>query len=324
MTPGRPGYEKMMNMVHITEDQVKEAVSIQDAVGLVEEAFLRLGQGQMVNHPRRRIRLEGGAFLHAMEAGCHLTRRFASKLYVTHPEQGARFLVTLFDSDHATILATIEADALGQIRTGAASAVATKYMARQNAAVMGLIGSGWQAESQLTAIAQVRRLSEVRVYSPTKANREKFAATMSERLGINVRPVKSAEVAVKGADIVTTITKSRDPVLKGKWLTPGTHINAAGSNHIKRRELDTLAVQLSQILAVDTLDQARSEAGDLVQAADEECFFWERAIELGEIVAGRRSGRNSDDQITLFESQGLAAQDLVLADAVYKHVVGGG
>lgn len=322
MTRRRPSYEKMMNMVHITEDQVKAAVSIQDAVRLVEEAFLRLGQGQMVNHSRRRIRLEGGAFLHAMEAGCHLTRRFASKLYVTHPEQGARFLVTLFDSDHAAILATIEADALGQIRTGAASAVATKYMARQNASVLALLGSGWQAESQLAAVAQVRALTEVRVYSPTKANREKFAATMSERLGLNVRAVKSAEIAVSGADIVTTITKARDPILKGQWLTPGIHINAAGSNHIKRRELDTLAVQRSQILVVDKLDQARTEAGDLVQAADEECFFWERAIELGEIVAGRRAGRESDDQITLFESQGLAAQDLVIADAVYRRVVG--
>ena len=312
-----------MDMVHITEDQVKVAVSIQDAVGLIEEAFLRLGEGQMVNHSRRRIRLEGGAFLHSMEAGCHLTRRFASKLYVTHPEQGARFLVTLFDSDRAEILAIIEADALGQIRTGAASAVATKYMARPNAKVMGLLGSGWQAESQLAAIVQVRTLSEVRVFSPTKANREKFAATMSERLGLNVRSVESAESAVKSADIVTTITKSRNPVLKGQWLAPGTHINAAGSNHIKRRELDALAVQLSQILAVDTLDQARSEAGDLVQAADEECFFWERAIELSEIVTGRRIGRESDDQITLFESQGLAAQDLILANAVYKRVVAG-
>ena len=309
-------------MVHITEDQVKAAVSIQDAVALVEEAFLRLGRGQMVNHARRRIRLQSGAFLHAMEAGCHLTRRFASKVYVTHPKQGARFLVTLFDSDRAAILAAIEADALGQIRTGAASAVASKYMARQNAALMGLLGSGWQAESQLAAIAQVRTLSEVRVYSPTKERREKFAAKMSERLGLNVRAAESAEAAVRDADIVTTITTSRDPVLKGEWLAPGTHINAAGSNHIKRRELDTLAVQRSQVLAVDTLDQARLEAGDLVQAAEEGGFFWERAIELGEIVAGRRKGRESDDQITLFESQGLAAQDLVLADAVYRRVCG--
>ncbi len=111
MTPQGPAYEKMVMMLHITEDQVKAAVSIQDAVELVEQAFFRLGQGQMVNHPRRRIRLEGGAFLHAVEAGCHVTRRFASKLYVTHPDQGARFLVTLFDSDRATILAVIDADA---------------------------------------------------------------------------------------------------------------------------------------------------------------------------------------------------------------------
>lgn len=309
-------------MVHITEEQVIEAVSIAAAVELVEEAFRRLGQGEMVNHPRRRIRLEGGALLHAMEAGCHVSRRFASKQYVTHPKAGARFLVTLFDADQATILATIEADALGQIRTGAASAVATKYMARQDATVMGLLGSGWQAESQLAAIAEVRTLSEVRVFSPTQANRERFAAKMSERLGLNVHAVDAAERAVRGSDIVTTITKSREPVVNGQWLSPGTHINAAGSNHVKRRELDTLAVQHSQILAVDDLAQARSEAGDLVQAAYEECFFWERAIELGAIVAGRRPGRESDDQITLFESQGLAAQDLILANEVYKKVVG--
>lgn len=314
----------MAGMVHITEDQVKAAVSIQEAVALVEEAFLRLARGQMINHPRRRIRLQEGAFLHAMEAGCRLTRRFASKVYVTHPERGAGFLVTLFDSDHARILATIEADALGQMRTGAASAVASKYLARQNAAVMGLLGSGWQAESQLAAVAQVRALSEVRVYSTTKERRENFAATMSKRLGLNVRAVESAEAAVREADIVTTITTSRDPVLKGEWLAPGTHINAAGSNHSKRRELDALAVQRSQVVAVDALDQARLEAGDLVQAAEEDCFSWDRALELGEVVAGRRSGRESDHQITLFESQGLAAQDLVLADAVYKRTAGGG
>jgi alanine dehydrogenase len=307
-------------MVHITEEQVKAVISVQDAVGLVEQAFLRLGQGQMTNHPRRRIRLQNGAFLHAMEAGCHVTRRFASKVYVTHPKQGARFLVTLFDSDRAEILATIDADALGQIRTGAASAVASKYMARPNAAVMGLLGAGWQAESQLAAVAQVRALSDVRVYSRTKERRERFAATMSERLGLNIRAVESAEVAVRGADIVTTITTSRDPVLKGEWLAPGTHINAAGSNHSKRRELDGAAVQQSQIVAVDTLEQARLEAGDLVQAAEEERFSWERAVELGQIVAGLRHGRESDDQITLFESQGLAAQDLLLADAVYERI----
>src|SRR5690606_33574972 len=129
--------------------------------------------------------------------------------YVTHPKQGARFLVTLFDSDRAEILATIDADALGQIRTGAASAVASKYLARGNAAVMGLLGAGWQAESQLAAIPQVRALREVRVYSPTKERREKFAATMSERLGLSIRAVESAEAAVRDADIVNTITTSR-------------------------------------------------------------------------------------------------------------------
>lgn len=310
-------------MVHITEEQVKAAVSIQKAVELTEEAFRRLGQGQIVNHPRRRIRLEHGAFLHSMEAGCHVARRFASKQYVTHPEAGAAFVVTLFDADRAAILATIEADALGQIRTGAASAVATKYMARQGASTMALLGSGWQAESQLTAIAQVRQLQDVRVFSPNKEHRESFAAKMSERLGLSVHAVSSAQKAVRGAGIVTTITKAREPVFQGVWLSPGTHINAAGSNHVKRREIDALTVQHAQILAVDSLDQAKLESGDLIQAANEECFFWERAVELGEIVAGRRPGRESDDQITLFESQGLAAQDLLIADFVYNQVVGG-
>ncbi len=310
-------------MVQITEEQVKAAVSFGEAVELVEEAFRRLGQGQMVNHPRRRIRLEGGAFLHAMEAGCHVSRRFASKLYVTHPANGARFLVNLFDAEKAQILAAIEADALGQIRTGAASAVATKYMAREDASVMALIGAGWQAESQLAAIAEVRTLEDVRVFSRTAERRESFAAKMAEQLGLNVRAVDSAKEAVKGADIVTTITTARNPVVEGAWLTPGMHVNAAGSNHVKRRELDALAIQSAELLVVDTIDQAKSEAGDLVQAAYEECFFWERAVPLGEIVAGRRKGRESDRQVTVFESQGLAAEDLVIADAVYNKVVNG-
>ncbi len=304
-------------MLHISEEQVRAALPMTEAVELVEEAFRRLADGRMINHPRRRIRLAAGSFLHAMEAGDNVSMTFAAKMYVTG-RAGARFVVTLFDAERSALLAVIDADALGQIRTGAASGVATKHLARRDADDLGLIGSGWQAESQLEAVAAVRTLSRVRVYSRTAEKREAFAAKMSARLGLDIIAVGGAREAIEGASIVTTVTGAREPVLEGAWLDAGCHVNAAGSNHAKRREIDAVAVRRAGLVAVDSLEQARIEAGDLIQTAHEGLFDWDRAKELAPIVAGVAPGRTSDEQITLFESQGLAAEDLIVAEAVWR------
>ncbi|MGH7488508.1 MAG: ornithine cyclodeaminase family protein, partial [bacterium] len=199
-------------MIHITEQQVREALPMAKAIELVEECFRRLGEGRAVNHPRRRLVLENSAALHYMAAGDHDDRLLAAKLYVTNPRAGAQFLVVLFDAEAATLLATFDANLLGQIRTGAASGVATRYLARPEAATLGILGSGFQAESQLEAIAQVRTLRSVNVYSPSPENRASFAQRMSRRLELPVEAVDTAEQAVRSRDIVVTVTKSREPV----------------------------------------------------------------------------------------------------------------
>ena len=306
-------------MIHITEKQVRESVSMPRAMDLVERNLLRLAKGRAVNHPRRRVAMESRTLLHYMAAGDNESGLVGIKVYASNPAVGApNFVVLLFDSNTAQLLASIDANILGQIRTGAASGVATRWLAREDACRLALFGSGFQAETQLEAVACARRLASVRVFSRKPERREKFASKMSAKLGLGVEPVGTPEIAMEGADIVTTVTSSRHPVFPGKLLQPGTHINAAGSNHVKRRELDAMTVSKAGLVAVDSLEQARMEAGDLTQAANEGKFDWNDACELHSVLAGESAGRSSNDQITLFESQGLALEDIALAEHLYE------
>ena len=307
-------------ILRITEQQVRDSVSMSIAMELVERALLRLAEKRAINHPRRRVAMESRTLLHYMAAGDNDSGLVGIKVYASNPRVGApNFVVLLFDAKTAELLASIDANILGQIRTGAASGIATRQLSRDNASRLAMFGSGFQAETQLEAVSCARKLASVRVYSRNRERRESFAQRMSGRLGLDIVPATSPEEAMAGADIVTTVTNAREPVFPGHLLRPGTHINAAGSNHIMRRELDAQAVEQASLIAVDSLEQARMEAGDLVQAADEGVFCWEEACELHDVVAGHRPGRESEDQVTLFESQGLAIEDLALAEFLYMH-----
>jgi len=220
--------------------------------------------------------------------------------------------------------ALIEADALGQIRTGAASGVATKYLANENARMACIIGTGYQARTQLEAVAAVRRLERVRAFGRDPERRAIFCREMSERIGISVEPASSAEEAVMGADIVITATPATKIVLEGAWLTPGMHINAMGANWPQKRELDTAAVGRAGKIVVDSLEQAKMEAGDLIQAFAEDQSRWNTVRELSEIVVGKAPGRSSATEITLFKSIGIAAWDLAAAVRVYEMAVARG
>jgi ornithine cyclodeaminase/alanine dehydrogenase-like protein (mu-crystallin family) len=309
-------------MIHITEEQVRALLPMAKAIELVEEAFRRLAQGQAVNHPRRRIVLLNRTVLHYMAAGDSESGYLGTKVYATNPRHGARFVVLLFDAETTALLATIDADALGQIRTGAASGVATRHMARADARILAQIGAGYQAETQLEAVAAVREITQVRVYSRSEERRGGFAERMAATLGLPVRPVATAEEAVRDADIVTTITSARDPVIDANWLRSGAHINAAGSNHILRREIPAAAIERAAVIAVDSIEQAQLEAGDLVAAAKEGRLEGSRGRDLAEVVGGKANGRPSTDAITLFESQGLAIEDIAVAGYVYRRVTG--
>jgi alanine dehydrogenase len=300
----------------LTEEEVSQLVSMPMALEAVDEVFRGLGQGEAQSNPRQRVRLAGGV-LHTLTGGVPSSRALGLKTY-TSIASGTRFLVLLFDAENGDLLAQIEANLLGQYRTGAASGIATRYLARDEARVVGLIGAGRQSHTQLEAVCAVRPIEQVRVFSRDRDRREAYCREMGERLGIELVPVESAEAAVRGAEVLITITTAKEPVLLGEWLEPGQHVNAAGSNYAQRRELDVEAVRRADLITADEVEQARIESGDLVAAVEAGVISWDQVVNLGAVVAGNRPGRTADSQITLFESQGLGVQDLALAARLYQ------
>lgn len=300
----------------IHEADVARWLPMPDCVTAVEAAFQRLDNGQAQNIPRARTRLPAGQ-MHVMAAADGGLGYLGLKAYTAFKGK-TRFVVLLFSAESGELLALIEADTLGQRRTGAASGVATKYMARADAATVGIYGTGWQARSQLSAVAVARPLRQVRAYGRDAGRRAAFADEMSHELGVEVRPVERPEQAAEGADIIVTITSAREPVLKGEWLTPGVHVNAAGSNALIRRELDDAAVLRCDRLVADALDQARLEAGDLLPLTERGALHWGQVRSLGEVVTGRFPGRSGEQEITLFKSLGLALEDIAAAAVVYE------
>jgi alanine dehydrogenase len=307
----------------LTEADVRSLLTMHIALEIVEESLRQQGNGELILHPRRRIKLPDNALLHYMAAADPVRGYIGMKIY-TVARGVARFVVPLFRSTTGEMAALIEADALGQIRTGAASGVATKYLANINARTACIIGTGYQARTQLEAVADVRRLERVRAYGRDAERREKFCREMSERIGVTVESVTSGEEAVKGADVVITATSATKVVLEGAWLSPGMHINAMGANWPQKRELDAAAVGRADKIVVDSIEQAKMEAGDLIQAFGEDQSRWNVVEELSQIVAGKTPGRTAPDQITLFKSNGIASWDLAAAVRVYELAVARG
>ncbi|MFQ5912014.1 MAG: ornithine cyclodeaminase family protein [Nitrospinota bacterium] len=305
--------------LYLTEADVETLLDMPTAIQAVEEGFRLLGEGRAKNHPRRRV-MAGESVLHFMAAGSadlgNVGRGATGVKVYSSSKRGVRFTVLLYDDD-GTPLAVIQANRLGQMRTGAASGVATRYLSRENSREVAILGTGWQARGQLLAVKETRPIERVRACSKNPERCRAFCQEMENALGVPVEPSPTAENCVRDADIVITATRSKDPVVLGKWLRPGVHINAIGSNWNNRRELDTPAVTACHRIAVDTLEVARLEAGDLIFPVQEGALGWERVEELGEIVAGKRPGRESDDQITLFCSQGLALEDVVVGRRLF-------
>jgi alanine dehydrogenase len=227
------------------------------------------------------------------------------------------FLVTLYSAATGELLALIEADYLGQLRTGAASGVATKYLAQKQAKAAAIIGTGRQARTQLEAIHNVRMLDAVYVYGRDPKRRNQFCEQMSEHLSVHCYPMESAADAIRNAEIICTATTSPHPVVNGKDLPPGVHINAIGANHAHKQELDEAAIAKATVIFVDSLAQSNQEAGDLIIPFAKEPQRWAAVHELADLIAGKRSGRANDTQITLFKSNGIASWDLAVAVKVY-------
>jgi alanine dehydrogenase len=303
----------------LTEQDIADLITPADAVAAIEDCMIEAGAGHTVNQPRRRLRLPAG-MLHTMAAALPSQGVFTLKAYTAFKGQ-VRFRILLYDMRSGDILAFIEGDRLGQLRTGAATAVATRRMMRPGSDTVGLFGTGFQAEGQLEALREVMPLRHVRVYGRDPERRETFCARLRQRWGCEVLPAATPEEAVKDMQIVVTATTSKEPVFDGKLLAPGTHVNAVGANLLIKREIDGTTLRRSKIIIVDTKEQAALESGALLQAMEAGHLHWERVHEMGELMAGRIAGRTSKDDITLFHSLGMALWDTAVAWLVYRRAV---
>ncbi len=296
--------------LYIDESEVADLLSPQDAVAAIEACFRRMADGVVENRPRYRLGLDEGAL--AVMAAADLELGYAGAKVYAGFRDGARFVVLLFRADSPELVAVIEADKLGQLRTGAASGVAAKYLARSGARSLGLIGCGWQAESQLAAIrAALPGLEHVVAYC---RNEERLAAFCEKH---DTEPGESHRDAGE-CDVVVTVTSSKDPVLRGEWLRPGALVCAVGANDGRRRELDNTVLERAAFVCCDSRENAKLESADLIEPAESGVLDWLEVHELQEVVAGAVPGRQSYDDIVVFKSNGLAAWDVAAAVAVVE------
>ena len=305
---------------YISEDDVAATLDVATAIDLLDDACRALAAGTAAIAPRQRI-ASGGVSMNLM--GGALAGRVGHKCYPVARPLRARFWVTLFGSD-AKLLALIEADTLGQIRTGAASGLATRALARADARIAAVVGTGWQARTQLEAVCRVRPIERAYAYGRDPARARKFCDEMTALLQLPVEPANDVASMLARAQVAITMTTASEPVLFGAQLLPGTHVNAAGSNRATAEEIDADVVRRAAIVAVENVAQARVESGDLLGAERAGAFDWSRAVLLSDVVAGTAPGRTSDEQITLFESLGVGLWDIAAANHVYDRCVESG
>ena len=296
----------------LRESDVQDLIEMDEVIASVELAMRELGEGEAQNIPRRRAFAPGG-LLNGLFASFPGGKCTGLKAY-TVSDGRVRFLVAMFNLDGG-LEALIEADFMGAYRTGAATAVAARALIGSGPATVGLIGTGWQAATQALALSRVTEIAELRVFSRNAERRSVFAAEQEEQLGVRVVDAPTAEAAVKGADIVVTVTTSTTPVLDTRWVEPHALVAAIGSNYQNRAEVPADLVEHAQTVVVDQLGTAELESGDLIQAVEAGKFDWSQAVELGSVVSGRWE-RPDRPGITLFESHGLAIWDLAAATVV--------
>jgi alanine dehydrogenase len=290
--------------LYLTEADVESLLTPADALVAVEGSFGRLARREVENRPRARQKADGGA-LAVMSAVDHELRLAGLKSYLAVPS-GVRFLVCLFGIDDGSLAALIEADKLGQLRTGAASGVAARYLSREGATSLGILGCGWQAESQVASIREaVPTIERVVAYCRTEERLEAFCRKLSAEPGETHRDAGEQ-------DIVVTATTSPDPVLRGEWLQPGALVCAIGANVRRSRELDNAVLERASFVCCDSIEQAKIESGDLIEPVEQGILDWLEVHELQEVVAGEVQGRQSPDDIVVFKSNGLAAWDVAI------------
>jgi alanine dehydrogenase len=291
--------------LYLTEADVAALVSPLDAVEAIEACFRRIAAGSVENAPRRRLALDGGRL--ADMAASDLELGYAgAKVYAGFGE-GAAFVVALFDASRPELVAVLEADHLGRLRTGAASGVAARHLARDGAVSLGVIGCGHQAETQVACVrAAVPAIERVVAYCRTPKSLERFCRTVGAEPGESHRDAAEQ-------DVVVTITTSKDPVVRGEWLRPGAVVCACGANVLGARELDNVVLERAAFVCCDSKEQARLESSDLIEPIERGSLDWLEVHELHEVVAGELPGRQAADDVVVFKSNGIAAWDVAIA-----------
>jgi ornithine cyclodeaminase/alanine dehydrogenase-like protein (mu-crystallin family) len=313
--------------IFLSHADVGRLLHMDDALDAVETALREHNEGTATNLPRQRFRVPKGVFRSmsgALPSRGVMGTKAGIQSFDFAPGLTKESVQVLYSTDTGVLLALFWSDLITDYRTGAAGGVSIRHMARPSASVVGLIGAGRQARTQLLAAAAARRISEVRIFSPTRYRRDRFATEMGERLGIMVDPVSDARDAVSGCEIVIAATSATQPVFRGEWLSPGTHVISVRSSYRldvasgrERREIDDATVAQAEVVAVDSLEQALEqespEVGDAVATG--------RAVELGAIIAGRTPGRTREDQVTLFKCFGMGLYDVAVAELVYRRAI---
>jgi ornithine cyclodeaminase/alanine dehydrogenase-like protein (mu-crystallin family) len=301
----------------LREADVKQLLTMDEALAVVEDAFASVASGDAVNVPRVRGTLPE-ATLNVLAAVSRKVDAAVVKCYPVVRKDvtvGSSLTVLVYRISTGALDAIVEASILGQIRTGAASGVAAKYMARPDSRVMTLFGAGFQAQSQVEALARVLpRLERINLVSRSPERARTFCDELMAAVDVDVAIADNVQEAIAAADVVTTATGSSRPLFDGAWLQPGVHVNAVGSNYAEKRELDAVAIRRASRIVVDDIAVAKIESGDLMGVD----LDWSSIRPLSDVVSGRAPGRASRDEITLFESQGLGLEDLAVACHVVR------
>ncbi|MCH8744975.1 MAG: ornithine cyclodeaminase family protein [Chloroflexi bacterium] len=299
----------------LRDQEVNQCVSMDDMLGAIESMQRHFGQGEAYNLPRRKIIAPSGQ-LAVMGGGLFYEGVMGVKTYTVVNGQYS-FQVSLYDANTGRLICYTQANRLGQLRTGATTGVAVKYLSKSNAATVGIIGTGHQASTQLEAVCKIRKVSLIKAYSRTAQRRDAFAKTMTDSLGVKVTSSASSEAAVQNSDIVICIAAAMDPVLEGKWISPGCTIIGAGPTTWRAKEVDDDTLTRADRIFVDSAEQAPLEAGDMSSAVDRGILQWNQLQELRHVVAGNIKGREGDQEIIYAKLMGTGVADVAAAKLAY-------
>ena len=301
--------------IFLRDSEVSESLTMNQMIEKIESMQSHYGEGEASNLPRRKIIASGG-MLAVMGGGLFYEGVLGVKTYTVVKGQYS-FQVSLYDAETGKLLCYTQANRLGQLRTGATTAVAAKYLTTHSNLTIGIIGTGYQAATQLEAVSKVRDIANILAFSRTESSREQFAENMNTSLQIPVTSAKSAEETVKNSDLVICIAATMDPVINGDWISSGTTLIAAGPTTWRANEVDTLTIKRAHKIVVDSIEQAPMESGDLSSSVDQGIIQWSQLVELRHVISGNQSGRDNNDQIIYAKLMGTGVADVAAAKLAY-------